>query len=68
MSYGTLAASDLENADLTDTILLNASFKRANLLGAVFRGAVVAGADFSEAKGLNSEVISYLKSKGATGL
>jgi hypothetical protein len=68
LSYGTLAASDLENADLTDTILLNTSFNQANLLGTVFRGAVVAGADFSEAKGLDREVISYLKSKGATGL
>lgn len=68
LSNGKLAASDLTNADLTDTLLINTSFKKANLVGTVFRGAIVTGADFSEAKGLNTELIKYLKSKGATGL
>jgi uncharacterized protein YjbI with pentapeptide repeats len=49
-------------------MLINVSFKKANLTGTVFSGAIVAGADFSEAKGLNLELIKYLKSKGATGL
>jgi uncharacterized protein YjbI with pentapeptide repeats len=68
LSHGKLAASDLTNADLTDTMLIDASFKKANLAGTVFRGAIVAGADFSEAKGLNRELIRFLKAKGATGL
>ena len=68
LSHGKLAASDLTNADLTDTMLINANFEKANLLGTIFRGAIVAGADFSQAKGLNAELIRYLKSKGATGL
>jgi uncharacterized protein YjbI with pentapeptide repeats len=49
-------------------MLINTSFKKANLAGTVFRGAIVVGADFSEAKGLNKELIKYLKAKGATGL
>jgi uncharacterized protein YjbI with pentapeptide repeats len=68
LSHGKLAASDLTNADLTDTMLINASFKKANLAGTVFRGAIVVGADFSEAKGLSAELIRFLKAKGATGL
>ena len=68
LNYGKLAASDLRNADLTDTMLINTSFRKANLVGTVFRGAIVTGADFSEAKGLNTELIRYLKAKGATGL
>jgi len=68
LSNGKLAASDLRNADLTDTMLINVSFKQANLVGTIFRGAIVAGADFSEAKGLNTEQKKYLKSKGGTGL
>ena len=49
-------------------MLINTSFKKANLVGTVFRGAIVVGADFSEAKGMSTEQIKYLKSKGATGL
>ena len=68
LNYGKLAASDLTNADLSDTMLINASFKKANLRGTVFGGAIATGADFSESKGLNKELIKYLKAKGATGL
>ena len=68
LSNGKLAASDLTNADLTDALLINTSFKNANLVGTLFGGAIVAGADFSEAKGMSTEQIKYLKSKGATGL
>ena len=43
-----------------------------NMAGAMMKqgkiGAIVVGADFSEAKGLNTELIKYLKAKGATGL
>ena len=49
-------------------MLINVSFKKANLNGTVFTGAIVTGADFSEAKGLNTEIITYLKGKGAKGL
>ena len=68
LSNGKLAASDLTNADLTDTLLINTSFKNANLVGTLFGGAIVVGADFSEAKGMSMEQITYLTSKGATGL
>jgi uncharacterized protein YjbI with pentapeptide repeats len=68
LSNGKLAATDLTNADLTDALLINTSFKNANLVGTLFRGAIVTGADFSEAKGLHTELINYLKSKGARGL
>jgi uncharacterized protein YjbI with pentapeptide repeats len=68
LNFGKFVATDLTNADLTDTMLINASFKKANLVGTVFRGAIVAGADFSEAKGLDTGLIRYLKAKGATGL
>ena len=68
LSYGKLAGSDLTNADLTDAVLTSANFEKAVLVDTLFRGAIVAGADFSEAKGLNTELIKYLKSKGATGL
>jgi len=68
LSYGKLVGSDLSNADLTDTMLVKVSFENANLVGADFRGAIVVGADFSAAKGLNRELIGYLKAKGATGL
>lgn len=68
LSRGVLDSCDLSNANLANTDLTNASLQQANLTGTIFRNAIVRGANFTAVKGLNAEVKSYLKSKGATGL
>jgi len=68
LNRGALNGTDLRNANLSNTDLTNANFHAANLTGAIFRNAIVAGANFTDVKGLTTEIKTYLKSKGATGL
>ncbi len=62
--HESLAGVDLRNLYLSSMDLSNLDLRGANLKGC----RLSSGADFSEAKGLNTELIKYLKSKGATGL